>query len=218
MGENCDDSMSKPLLVTFKDSCNSSCQLNKMQEANIDKSDFSQTSLGIIILNEFTDEQLAALRGETESIETNECNGDVSTTEVPLENCDDSMRMPLLITFKDTCSAACQSGVMQEANIDKTKFEQTSVGIIMLNEATDEQLTALRGKTESIKAIECDGTVSTTEVPLENCDDSMSKPLLVTFKDSCNSSCQLNKMQEANIDKSDFSQTSLGIIFLNEFT
>merc|ERR1719343_1103610 len=99
-----------------------------MKEANISKTQFSQTTLGIIFLNEFTDEQLAALRAKTESIAAIECDGIVSTAEVPLENCDDSMRMPLLVTFKDTCDSSCQVETMQQANIEKTKFDQTTLG------------------------------------------------------------------------------------------
>jgi len=69
------------------------------------------------------------------------------------------MRMPLLITFVDTCDTGCQHDTMQKAYIDKTKFYQTS-HVIILNEVTVEQLTALRGENGIISAIECDSTVS----------------------------------------------------------
>jgi len=207
-----------PLLITFKDTCDASCQLDTMKEANIGKSNYSQTSLGIIFLNGFTDEQLTSLRGKTESIVAIECDGTVSTTEVPLENCDDNMRMPLLITFKDTCDASCQLDTMKEANIGKSNYSQTSLGIITLNEVTDEQLMSLRGKTESIVAIECYRPVAKLELTLQNCGNSRKMPLLFYFMDACKSACQLEIMQGANIDKTKFNQTSLGIIMLNEVT
>eukprot|EP00548_Thalassiothrix_antarctica_P009174 CAMPEP_0194160818 /NCGR_PEP_ID=MMETSP0152-20130528/78596_1 /TAXON_ID=1049557 /ORGANISM="Thalassiothrix antarctica, Strain L6-D1" /LENGTH=1020 /DNA_ID=CAMNT_0038870539 /DNA_START=133 /DNA_END=3197 /DNA_ORIENTATION=- len=165
--ENCDGSntMTMPLLITFADTCNITCQLDTMQKANIDSINFNQTNLGIIQLNEVTDEQLTALRGENETIVTIECDGTISTTTsiVPLENCDDFMRMPLLITFADFCdNTACQLDTMQKANIDTTNFDHlTSIGIIFLNQVTDVQLTALRSnENKTIAAIECDSDVT----------------------------------------------------------
>jgi len=84
----------------------------------------------------------------------------VSITAIPLENCDNSMRRPLLISFSDTCDVVCQLETMKKANIYKTKFDQTSLGIIILNEVTDEQLAILRGESETIVAIECDSDIS----------------------------------------------------------
>eukprot|EP00548_Thalassiothrix_antarctica_P008384 CAMPEP_0194133530 /NCGR_PEP_ID=MMETSP0152-20130528/3665_1 /TAXON_ID=1049557 /ORGANISM="Thalassiothrix antarctica, Strain L6-D1" /LENGTH=77 /DNA_ID=CAMNT_0038828857 /DNA_START=172 /DNA_END=402 /DNA_ORIENTATION=+ len=74
------------------------------------------------------------------------------------------MKLPLLITFVDTCDTACQLETMQKASIDENNFDHlTSLGIITLKEATDEQLEALKEETESVKTIECDGEVSTND-------------------------------------------------------
>merc|ERR1711862_950977 len=98
-----------------------------MKKTNIDKTMFDQTSVGITMLNEITDEQLKALRKEGENILAIECNSEVSIDDVPLENCGNGMRMPLLVTFKDTCESTCQLETMQKANIEKTKFDQTTL-------------------------------------------------------------------------------------------
>jgi len=184
--------------------------------------------LGIIFLNEVTDEELLALRGEMMSISAIECDSPVTAIDdelISLDRCDDDdMKMPLLITFSRSCLYSCQIETMKGANIDKTKFDQTTLGMFMLNEVTDEQLLALRGEIMAISAIGCDDLIKeelddSSLIPLDKCDDGdMKMPLLITFAETCDSTCQLETMKGANIDKTKFSQTTLGVTFLNEVT
>jgi len=82
---------------------------------------------------------------------------------ISIDLCDDGMMtMPLLISFfVDTCDKACQLQTMKAADIDESKFNQTDLGIVMLNEVTDEQLLNLRGENnKSISSIECNTEMS----------------------------------------------------------
>jgi len=212
---NCDDNcMTMPLMIGFADNCDIGCEIETMQRANIDKTNFDQTSLGIIFLKEVTDEQLTALRSESGAIDFIECNSCISTTtvepvcssknityqneaefncglqcrgsdtsttishkgacgsavqsvvqsvdELPLNNCADGcMTMPLIITFLEDCDIVCAAEVMKGASVDKTNYDHlTSSNIILLQEVTDDQLTALRRVTGTINVIECDSCVS----------------------------------------------------------
>jgi len=162
---NCPDdgSLILPVMVGFNDNCDNDCVIQTLKRANIDKTEYEQlTHTGIVVLNTVTDDQLTALRTETENINLIECDGTVQNQDdlISLSSCaDDCMRMPLMITFQENCDNDCAQATMVEAGIEDHEH-LTETNIIMVNEITDNQLVALRGKDKNIVSIECDDCVT----------------------------------------------------------
>jgi len=223
--DSCKDGIQMPLLVTFAEKCGTVCALGTMEGADINTNQFEQLSAGIFRLNEATDGQLLALRGEKQNIAAMECDGIVSIDLITVDLCDDGTKMPLLVTFKDSChSGPCMLETMKKANIDESKFDRLGLGIIILKEVTDDELTALRGESDSISTMECDADAQIADggddlVSVTLCeDDKMKMPLLLSFSEACDKACQLEMMKRANIDENKFGQTGLGIVMLKEVT
>jgi len=210
LGNCADDCMTMPLIIGFKDSCDTECEVGVMKQTGIEKPNFRHlTGVGMILVDEISDAELESLQG-IEYIKFIECdtcivgfenpvcgsdnitytnveelncglkcrgsNSSISVAyqgpcttnsalqsinEINLSNCaEDCMSMPLMVVFSNTCDTNCEIETMKRANIDKTNFDQTSLGIIFLKEVTDEQLAALRSENETVDSIECNACLS----------------------------------------------------------
>ena len=152
---------------------------------------------------------------------------------VALQNCDEnSPKMPLIVTFPDSCNVNCAANAMDKANINAGAYTHlTGINMILLNQVSPSELVSLRHETGDVASIECDGGVEAQEaieakeggfralaVDLGNCDENdMTFPLLITFPTSCDVQCAKNVMVKADIGEDAYTHlTGINIIQLNK--
>jgi len=165
---NCDNenSINNILLISFQSSCDNDCAVAVMERAGIAENSYDHLeSLGIITLNEHTEDELMILRNDNENVNFIECDGIVSIQSSPIElaNCDNenSINNILLISFQSSCDNDCAVAVMERASIAENSYVHLkSLNMITLNKFTEDELAILRNNNENVNSIECDGIFS----------------------------------------------------------
>jgi len=186
--ESCaDDCMRMPLMIGFAESCGADCSAGILQTVNVNENQYDKTALGIFFLNEVTDDQLTALRSQSETIDFIECNRCISTNTDTSSVCSTEN-----VTFANeggfNCSLKCRGA-------------DTNTSIAYKGECGS----AIQSVNEEVLPL---GICA---------DDCMTMPLIIAFLDSCNTTCATTVMEGANIETSKYNHfTKANIIQLKE--
>jgi len=195
-----------PLIFTFRDACDTTCQDYVMQASGIKEGNFRHLKgVQIILVDVVSDSEIVSLQS------------DVDVASIECDSC-------ITISDKDPVCGSNNVTYINESDLKcdrKCLGSDTSVSVAYNGKCKKPDGTAIE-IVEEEEQVGIGITLQTVqeELPLENCDDDcITKPLILTFVRACDVTCVTNLMQDSGIEKTNYDHLlSSNIVFLKEVT